>query len=201
MGIRHLARQRAIQLLYAMEFAEPEATLGDAERQFLNADKLHRRGWGPFARTLATQSYERRAELDEAIRPTLKKWTLERLPIVDRLCLRMALCELAYFPDIPLRVTINEYIELARMFGNDESPTYINAVLDTLAKAFPRKDFQVREETAGEGADDTAGQPAFDPRAKLHLAIGEGETVEESKASPPESPPETPPETPHREEV
>jgi N utilization substance protein B len=167
MGIRHLARQRAVQLLYAMEFAGQAEPLADVERLFLAADKLHRRGWGPFARALARQAHERREELDQAIRPTLKNWTLERLPIVDRLCLRLALCELAYFPEIPLRVTINEYIELARLFGNEESPTYINAVLDTLAKAFLHKDFQVH--------GDPPKEPKPDPSAALPPPEGAGE--------------------------
>jgi N utilization substance protein B len=164
MGIRHLARERAVQLLYAMEFAGPDEAIEDVERRFLAADKLHRRGWGPFARALARQAWAKREELDQAIRPTLKNWTLERLPIVERLCLRLALCELAYFPDIPLRVTINESIELARMFGNDESPVYINAVLDALARAFPQKDFHVR------GDADPEQEPQPDSQAVLSLA-------------------------------
>lgn len=161
MGVRHLARQRAVQLLYALEFAQESDEPADIERAFLSADREHRRGWGPFARSLARQTWEHRDELDAAIRPTLKNWTLERLPIVDRLCLRLALCELAYFPDIPLRVTINEYIEMARLFGNDESPVYINAVLDTLARAFPHKDFNVHE--------DPSEEPTADPGARLDL--------------------------------
>lgn len=173
MRIRHLARQRAVQLLYAWEFSGEEANFAEVERLFLAADKLHRRGWGPFARTLAHQAHERRAELDMTIRPTLKNWTLERLPAVDLICLRLALCELAYFPDIPMRVTINEYIEMARIFGNDESPVYINAVLDTLSKAFPQKDFQVGE----------------DPEAAIRGAEAFGETnAAEAAADAEESP-------------
>jgi len=178
MGIRHLARQRAVQLLYALEFAGDREPPAEVERLFLAADKAHRRGWGPFARSLAHQAYQRRDALDLAIRPTLKNWTLERLPILDRLCLRLALCELACFPDIPLRVTINEYIEMARLYGNDESPTYINAVLDTLAKAYPQKDFQVHS--------DPPQEPEPDPDAVLRLP------PIEALQTPPADPPKDP---------
>jgi len=142
MGIRHLARQRALQLLYALEYATPEDSFQDVERLFLMADGSRRRGWGPFARQLAGEVFARRQELDKAIHPFLRNWTLERLPRIDRLCLRMALCELRFFPDIPLRVTLNEYIDLTRIFSADDSPQYVNAVLDQLARECPQKDFQ-----------------------------------------------------------
>jgi hypothetical protein len=70
---------------------------------------------------------------------------MERLPLVDRICLRMAVCELKNYPDIPMRVTLNEYIEIVRLFSTDESPQYINAVLDRLAQKFPKKDFQIQQ--------------------------------------------------------
>lgn len=151
MGIRYLARQRVLQFLYALEFARSDDPVEQVEHKFLNMDPSQRRGWGPFARKLALQVHAHQQELDEAIRPQLRNWTLERLPRLDLLCLRMALCEMRHFPEIPLRVTINEYIELARLFGTDESPQYINAVLDQLSRDFPQKDFQVHE-PAGEEA-------------------------------------------------
>ncbi len=144
-NVRHLARQRALQLLYALEYAAEGENPLDVMHKFLAADPLHRRGWGPFARSLVEKVWAERAELDEQIRPMLRRWTLERLPMLDRICLRLALCELRDFPDIPMRVTINEYIDISRQFGTDESPQYINAVLDKLARDFPQKDFQAKE--------------------------------------------------------
>lgn len=146
MGIRHLARQRALQFLYALEFSSPEQGFLEVQRLFLGADAGRRKGWDEFAEALAEKAYSERRELDQEIKPFLRNWTLERLPKIDLLCLRMALCELRYFPDIPLRVTINEYIDLSRVFSTDESPQYINAMLDQLAKKFPQKDFQASEE-------------------------------------------------------
>ena len=157
MGIRHLGRQRALQLLYALEFAAPGEPFLDVERLYLMADTSRRRGWGPFARRLAETAYTQREELDEAILPLLRKWTLDRLPWIDRLCLRMALCELRNFPDIPLRVTINEYIDLARLYSTDESPQYVNAMLDQLSRDFQHKDFQTNEPET-----DTGDEPGLE---------------------------------------
>ena len=145
-GIRTLARQRALQLLYALEYAGPNETYEIVERRYLRADPIHRRGWGPFGRKLVQAVRSQSRDLDRAIAPFLHKWTLDRLPLVDLNCLRMALCELRYFDDVPMRVTINEYIELSRMFGTDESPVYINAILDKLAREFPHKDFKTHHE-------------------------------------------------------
>ena len=197
MGIRHLARQRALQLLYAMEFAPVGEPIESVERRFLAADKKHRRGWGPFGRELTRQVFGRRVELDDAVRPLLHNWRLERLPVVDRVCLRMAYCELKYFPDIPLRVTLNEYIEMARCFGNDESPVYINAVLDRLAREFPHKDFQVNEsdeeesaageaESGEDDADDTDGDDETDD---VNAEGAPEPTSEEGRPAPSESEP------------
>jgi N utilization substance protein B len=145
-GIRTLARQRALQLLYALEYAAPGETYEITERRYLRSDPMHRRGWGPFGRKLVQAVRAQSRDLDKAIAPFLHKWTIDRLPLVDLNCLRMALCELRYFDDVPMRVTINEYIELSRLFGTDESPVYINAILDKLAREFPHKDFKTKKE-------------------------------------------------------
>lgn len=142
-GVRTLARQRALQLMFALEHSVPGTEFATIERSFLSLDTEHRRGYGPFARALASQAWAARAELDERVSPALQNWSLERLPLVDRLCLRLALCEMRDFAEIPLRVTINEAIELARMFSTDDSPQFINAVLDRLGKDFAHKDFEV----------------------------------------------------------
>lgn len=159
MGIRHLARQRVMQLLYALEFAPPSEDFPAVERLFLRGDIRRRKGWGPFASELAAKVYAQREALDEDVRPLLHHWTMDRLPLVDRICLRMAVCELKDYPDIPMRVTLNEYIEIVRLFSTDESPQYINAVLDRLAQKFPKKDFQIRD-----GEKSPAESPAQGPR-------------------------------------
>ena len=73
-------------------------------------------------------------EVDGAISGYLKNWSPERLARLDRIILRLGVAELLYLKDIPPSVTINEYVELARLFGTDESHRFVNAVLDSIRK-------------------------------------------------------------------
>lgn len=152
MGVRRLARQHALQLLFSLDYPSGKS-FEEAEEDYLAAGKPRRKAWTDFARALARATWSRRRELDAEISGSLKNWKLERLTRVDKLCLRMALCELMFFDQIPLRVTLNEYVELARVFGGDDSPQFVNGVLDALAKKFPQKDFQAGDERVGDPPD------------------------------------------------
>lgn len=138
MSKRRLGRQRALQLLYALEFRTD--SFSDAEEEFLSVDQKRRKVWSDFAHELAQKAHAERDDLDHEVSQALTNWKIERLMTIDRLCLRMALAELRYFPDVPLRVTLDEYIELARLFGDDDSPKFINGVLDRLARNYQHKD-------------------------------------------------------------
>ena len=140
--LRHLARLRALQALFAFEFAAPDEPPEQVERAFLGMHSSHRRQWRPLSRELVEKVRLDHDALDTLIAPLLRHWDIERIPLVDRICLRMALCELHDFHDIPLRVTINEYIELVREFSGEESCQYVNAVLDRLAQNLGARDFQ-----------------------------------------------------------
>ena len=86
-----------------------------------------------------TQKYERIAklipELDAQIGSSAKGWKVSRLSKVDLTILRLALYEMKYDEDIPVGVAINEAVELAKKFGQDESPSFINGILAKLAKS------------------------------------------------------------------
>lgn len=75
------------------------------------------------------------AAIDGKIEPFLTKWRLSRLPKVTLAVLRLAVCELDFFEDIPVRVTINEAIELAKTYGTEEDAAYVNGVLGSYVKA------------------------------------------------------------------
>ena len=77
---------------------------------------------------LKVQSKEK--ELEEIIEPTLENWDMERLAMVDTICLKMAIAELLYFPTIPVKVSINEYVELVKNYSTDKSKEFINGILD-----------------------------------------------------------------------
>lgn len=76
------------------------------------------------------------AELLKHIEPTLKNWDSERLAIIDMILLKMATCEFIFFESIPTKVTINEYIDIAKNYSTAKSKDFINGVLDRIMKDF-----------------------------------------------------------------
>jgi len=140
MASRRRERELALQLAFAMD--QTGDGYEDAKFRFLQVEPKRRKTWGDFAARLALEVCEKQTDIDERLRESLEHWRLERLLAIDRCMLRLAVCELAYFSDIPMRATINEYIEIAQDFGGDESPPFINGVLDKIASEFPEKDFE-----------------------------------------------------------
>jgi len=86
-----------------------------------------------FARALVRGVRARREEIDVLIAEASENWRLERMPVVDRNLLRLATYELIATPDVPPSVVLNEAIELARSFGTEASPAFVNGVLDRVA--------------------------------------------------------------------
>ena len=86
-----------------------------------------------FADELVIGCAKAQEQLDAKIRSVSKHWRLERMARVDRNIIRLATFELMHQPDIPRRVTLNEAVELAKRFGNEESPAFVNGVLDRIA--------------------------------------------------------------------
>lgn len=145
MGTRQMARERALQFLFALEFAPAPVEFREVEELFLRGESQRKRGWDDFARALAEKVHSEREALDATIGPALNRWKVDRLPVTDRLCLRMALCEMQSFDQIPLRVSINEYLELAKRFSPEDAHQYLNAVLDNLANDYRHKDFDAKK--------------------------------------------------------
>lgn len=81
----------------------------------------------------------------ELIEPKLTNWDMERVALIDLLLLRMGVCELLYFPTIPTKVTINEYIELAKLYSTLQSGHFVNGVLDNILKDL-EKDNKIRKQ-------------------------------------------------------
>lgn len=92
-----------------------------------------------FLQTLIDQSIEKEEELEGYIFPKLKNWDFERIPETDKLLLRMALVEMLNYTSIPVKVTINEYIEIAKMYSTPRSSKFINGILDVLSKELVQK--------------------------------------------------------------
>lgn len=99
-----------------------------------------------YARRLVLTADEKETELDQNIEKYLSKWKINRLARVTLAVLRLAVCELSYFPDIPVRVTINEAIELAKKYATENDASYINGVLGSFVKeAAPVKNKEADE--------------------------------------------------------
>lgn len=130
-GSRRKAREVALQALYWSESS------GDPVQQTLHATAL-RAGLtdeaAEFAHALGRETWTRKEELDGLIEGISRNWALERISRIDRILLRMALTEMFAFDNIPVKVSMNEAIELARRYSVEKAPTFINGILDALAR-------------------------------------------------------------------
>ena len=136
MGQRRLARERALQILYAVEltgYALTDVIVDYLE--FRSELENNPKPLEQFTFDLVEKYLEEAEAVDQRLRDALINWKLERLSYMDRNILRLATTELLHFNDIPPRVTINEYIEVAKYFGDEESPNFVNGVLDRIARA------------------------------------------------------------------
>lgn len=87
-----------------------------------------------FAKTLLTTVIEKREYILGLIKPRLKNWDAERIAALDLILLQMGICEFLYFETIPTRVTINEYIDLAKAYSTEQSGQFVNGLLDSIHK-------------------------------------------------------------------
>ena len=135
---RRTGRAYALQLLYARD-GDPATDVVEVANRW--ASELELEVEGPaqtFARELVAAAVSRAAEIDEAIAGASKNWRIDRMSRVDRNILRLGACELLAFRDVPVKVVINEAVELAKRFGTAESSAFVNGVLDRIATAVGR---------------------------------------------------------------
>jgi N utilization substance protein B len=124
---RTQARVFALQMLYQAEIkAETARQVQTLFWQETQADADVKQ----FADLLVEGVLEHRKTIDKALQSASTNWALHRMPVVDRCILRMATYELFYLIDIPPAVSINEAIELAKVYSTEDSPKFINGVLD-----------------------------------------------------------------------
>ena len=121
----------ALQCLYA-------ASLGGGDPEEV-VDFVSREWEGPplddardYCLELVTQTLKQQEWADQAITSKLEHWALARVTLIDRLILELALVEMINFDDVPLKVSISEAIEIAKMFSTDDSPGFINGILDAV---------------------------------------------------------------------
>ncbi|WP_460030562.1 transcription antitermination factor NusB [Megalodesulfovibrio paquesii] len=144
---RRLGRQRAFQVLYGLNFAPVNSEL-ELKRRYLHAPLGELKADDPaeellqlgpqsqeFGWELTYGVWSRMKELDEEITRHSQHWKLGRIAKIELTILRLALHEILHRSDIPKKVAINEAVELAKSFGDDNSGAFVNGILDAAAKA------------------------------------------------------------------
>ena len=133
-GPRHRAREAALQILYFWEVgrASPDEAL---EAFFAEHEPDAPEALRAFAAALVHGTIAEVGALDAVVAAHSANWRLDRLAVIDRMILRMAVWELRHEPDTPAAVVIDEAIELARTFSTDDSVRFVNGVLDAIRKA------------------------------------------------------------------
>ena len=131
MGTRRKAREVALQALYQYELLQQ----GDrfSFEQFCSHFQVNKKAI-PYARTLLVGIHENEKEIDQHISKYAENWRLERMSVIDRNILRLAVFELIYQNDIPASVAINEAVEIAKRYSTDDSGPFINGILDAMVK-------------------------------------------------------------------
>lgn len=126
-GVRHKGRAFALQLLYQREIGQG---LGAEELELFWRHSGAARKARDFATELVDATTARLPEIDRQLREVLENWRLERLSVVVRNLLRLAYCEMAIMRVSPFPVVIDEAVELARDFMDEDSARFVNGVLD-----------------------------------------------------------------------
>lgn len=140
MATRRRGREAALQLLYAIEIthADVKDVLASTWAHALTAARTRE-----FTGALLQGVVGRRDEIDALIREWSANWSLERIGLVERNILRVAIYELLFMPGIPPNVTINEAIEVAKRYGSEDAPSFVNGILDRIKnQVAPSEDAQ-----------------------------------------------------------
>jgi N utilization substance protein B len=131
LSTRRKSRELALQALYQWNITRqnPFLILDQQKVNFSPADEEDE-----FAQQIIVGVLEHYNHIDELIEKFLEHWRLDRISIIDRNILRMAIFELLFREDIPPRVTLNEAIDLGKRFGSEDSSAFINGILDRIQK-------------------------------------------------------------------
>jgi len=126
---RRLARECALEVLYRLDLVgdEPENTIAEILLRKNPSEEAEN-----YLRRLIDAVLGNQREIDAALRKHLTRWRLERLTVLDRAILRLAASEILYFDDVPPKVSINEAVDVAKKYGDDEAGKFVNGVLDSV---------------------------------------------------------------------
>ncbi|MFD2533452.1 transcription antitermination factor NusB [Gracilimonas halophila] len=126
---RRQVRETVLKAIYALQLGN-DSTQHVADTIIKKAEFAKKKELRRFAEKLFFKTVEHEEELDEVISKHIKNWDIHRLALIDRLVLKMAICEFIYFEEIPTKVSINEAIEIAKRYSTAKSGRFINGILD-----------------------------------------------------------------------
>lgn len=133
---RRKSREFALQVLYQLNLSKQEAlpAINQFQEHFTENGEAD-----PFQKSLVLGVLDHRSELDRLIEKYSEHWCLDRINVIERNILRMAIFELLYCEEIPPKVTINEAIDLGKRYGSEDSGSFINGILDRIQHEVVRK--------------------------------------------------------------
>ncbi|MFC7783390.1 MULTISPECIES: transcription antitermination factor NusB [unclassified Rossellomorea] len=126
---RRVAREKALQALFQIDMSgiEPDVALTNVLEEEEKMDA--------YLQQIVLGFIENQERIDGHIRENLEKWSFDRLAKVDRNILRLGVYELLFVEDVPNKVVINEAVEIAKIFGDDQSSKFINGVLSKVSQS------------------------------------------------------------------
>ncbi|MFA5033297.1 MAG: transcription antitermination factor NusB [bacterium] len=136
MKSRRKARELAMQVLYRKEMGV------QAEKEILYelfSSNFYSKEIQEFVRALVEKTLTNIREIDRLISNNAKNWKIARMATIDKNILRLAICELLYFSEIPPKASIDEAIELAKKYSTPESGKFVNGILDSIMKTYRKE--------------------------------------------------------------
>ena len=131
MGKRRAARELALKFLYQTEFNSnsPDSELNSFCERANVSEEIQ-----DFTQTLIKNIFFHKKEVDRLLKKISANWVPDRMAMIDKNILRLGICELLFDSTTPPKVVINEAVEIAKKFGTEESPDFINGILDKVYK-------------------------------------------------------------------
>ena len=127
---RRAARQCVLEALFAYQFSENDTI------DQLVSENPELRGNNDFIQSLFEIVLKNVKLTENIIKSHLENWEIDRVALIDKILLKMGICEIYFIDDIPPKVTISEMVEIAKIYSTDESPIFINGILDAVFKKY-----------------------------------------------------------------
>ena len=127
---RRAARQCVLKALFAYQFSKNDTI------DQLMSENPELKGNNDFIQSLFDIVLENGKLTENIIESHLENWEIDRVALIDKILLKMGICEIYFIDDIPPKVTISEMVEIAKVYSTDESPIFINGILDAVFKNY-----------------------------------------------------------------